>query len=125
MAESELEKRLAALEVTVDRLRAALDQPRARTMRAELRCPSCDGAVIYHFKQVPDDRGSSFRTSQLSLAKHYGFFGTEEIAALEAFACFGCGLVEWHVIGLAGLTPDGTTLTVYRPETPPKTDPYR
>ena len=40
-------------------------------------------------------------------------------------ACSGCGLVEWHVDGLAGLTRDGTTLTVYRRETPPKTDPYR
>ena len=122
----DLERRLATLEVTVDRLRAEVEQRHARTMRGDLRCPSCDGGVIYHFKHVPDDRGpDAMVKGQLSLAKHYGFFGTEELATLEAFACFGCGLVEWHVTGLGGLTPDGETVTVYRKETPPKTDPYR
>ena len=120
MAESDLERRIATLEVTVERLRAALDHPQVHTMCSELRCPSCGGGVIYHFKRVPADRGP-----QISLAKHYGFFGIEELATLEAYACFGCGLVEWHVAGLAGLTPDGETLTVYRKDAPPKIDPYR
>ena len=113
---SDLERRLATLEVTVERLRAALDQPRARTMRSELLCPSCGGGVIYHFKRMPDE---------LALARKYGWFGVTENAALEAFACFACGLVEWHVSGLTELMPDGETVTVYRKDAPPKVDPYR
>src|SRR5947209_1263047 len=123
MAESDLEKRLATLEVTVERLRAALDAPRSRTMSGELECPSCGGGVIYHFKRVPD--AGRDREFELALARKYGWFGVAEQAKLEAYACFGCGLVEWHVTGLTELMPDGETVTVYRKDVPPKVDPYR
>lgn len=105
--------RIAALEALVGELHAELARVRTmqrRSMRETYRCSSCGGTTILHFRHVQDMAHNGM--VDLALQKEYSaWFGMKHSAgALEAFACRGCRLVEWHAISLDGVVADGRTV---------------
>ena len=130
-----VEARLAALEVTVDDLRAQLREAHARlddertkirTMRLTHRCPSCHAGRILHFRRIPEVGDQGIVPLALN-TKYSGWWGTQEGDPLEVFVCRACGLLEWHAPAVDKLEPDGTTIVelTYQEPAKPEGDPYR
>jgi hypothetical protein len=111
---------VAELQDEVARLRAR------RTMRQSHSCPACGGTRVIHFKQVKEMAHNSM--VELALQKsHSVFWGLRHTAAaLEAFVCPTCLLVEWHVISLDGVEIDGTEVVeLDGAAAAPPSSPYR
>lgn len=120
-----LARELAALRAEVAQLRAQLDNARlhrAPTMRARLRCPACGHGRIAHAKQVLD-RGDGDARKAMALNQPR-WWSDKLVGELEAFACTGCGLVEWFVKDPGGLREVKSQLEILDGETP-ETGPYR
>ncbi len=95
--------RIAALEVIVQELQTEL--ARRSTMHRTLRC-RCGGTTILQFTRV-DELGAHNLPVKGGLAYNARWAGPETVAPLEAYACFSCGLVEWHVSSFEGVHIDG------------------
>ncbi len=87
---------VAALRRQVDVLAAQVEASRTsrRSMRAEVRCPSCGGRRIYRANRVVDQdsggsRPMSIAVKGLFFPKAQGVFGCD--------VCAACGLVGWHI----------------------------
>ena len=116
-----LEARLAALELAVERmgmlertiaeLRLQLDreQTRVRTMRQTFQCPSCHGRRVLHFRRI--NEAGKQELLPLSLSTGYSFWwGAREGDPLEVYVCRACGLLEWHAPHIDKLEPDGKNI---------------
>jgi hypothetical protein len=122
--------RIAALEAAVADLRDELKRvrnSRRRSMRDTHRCPMCGATRILHFRNVRDVAQNQMVS--FALQKQYSaWWGLKDVAgALEAFACRGCRLVEWHAISLEGVEVDGEEVVELEPpaEPDPGASPYR
>ncbi len=95
----------------VIRLRAVVEQLAARvedldrelraarahvdlTMRGQLQCRACGCRRIAHALQIRDL--NSDQRDELSLYQP-SIWSSKKVGALEAYACTGCGFVEWYV----------------------------
>lgn len=122
---TDLERRLEALEHELRRVTNELSAQRASpTLRRDGRCPSCDGRRFLHAPTVLD-RSESGR-DEMAIAKpsvwREATFGT-----LEAYACLGCGWVEWYVKAPATLEELPSKMeqfVIYDTTNPPRGD-YR
>ena len=122
---AELRAELARLAARVEALQARLDAVRLHevpTMRARVRCPLCATTRIAHAKQVLDRGDGDFRKA-LALNKP-SVWSSSVIGELEAFACTGCGFVEWYVKDPAGLREVGDQLVMLDGSVP-EAGPYR
>ncbi len=102
--------RITALETAVAELRDEVERLRAgrnRSMRDTLQCPACGSTRILHFTRIKDLGHNQM--VDLALQRQYSIWRGVKLsaAALEAFACRGCRLVEWHAISLDDVEPDG------------------
>src|SRR3954454_6987931 len=91
---TDLELRLAALEDRVTDLQRQLAR-RHGSMAQTRRCPACGHGSLLHFTQV-QEREHGGGLNELALHHDKGWFFTDNLAPLEAFACRQCRLVEWH-----------------------------
>lgn len=66
-------------------------------MKKSKRCPKCHHPEILH---VPEPRNSDHDYPALGVRE--GFL-KDVIGVMEAYACLGCGFVEWHVQDVATL----------------------
>jgi hypothetical protein len=122
---AQLKAQLAVVMKQLTELRAQLDAARlhdAATMRARLRCPACDSARLAHAKQVLD-RGHGDSRNVMALIQPSGW-SSKVIGELEAFACTGCGLVEWYVKDPEGLREVKGQMVIVDGEMP-DAGPYR
>ena len=123
--------RIAALELEVGELRAALaaERTQIRTMRQTLRCPSCGGRRILHVRRIDEASATLGFTNALSLTKtSLSWGGVEAGEPLQVFACRACGLVEWYAPKLASIEVDGDTIVELVGDDPavgPPSTPYR
>jgi hypothetical protein len=129
MAEiDELRHAVAALRAEVDGLRAALDDARLGTeptMRRRLRCPACAGTAIAHVSTVVD-RGRNYQWHPMALAMKRRRWGiTAPVGEVEAYACTGCGLIEWYVKEPALLVDEEKVLRLLGGAPPDDGGPYR
>ena len=130
MSDSDRDARLTALEAAVADLRkelAVARRPQMRSMRVTHRCPACNGGRLIHFRNIKDVAHGG--THSLSLQKEYSSWWGLKLTAgtLEAFACRGCRLVEWHAVTLDDIKPDGEDIVeiVAAAESEPDVGPYR
>ncbi len=103
--------RIAALETALIELREEVEllrEGRTRLMRETHRCPACGGTKILHFTRIREIAHSGM--VDLALQKFWSkWMGVKKTAAaLEAFVCRNCRLVEWHAISLDDVQPDGS-----------------
>ena len=131
MSDSERDARIAALEAAVVELRAEVARarrPMMRSMRVTHRCPSCNGGRLFHFRNIKDVANDG-AVLNLSLQKDYSAWWGLKLSAgeLEAYACQGCRLVEWHAATLDDVRPDGKEVVeIIAPVEPELADgPYR
>ena len=120
-----LRAEVAQLRALIGELRAQLDTARlhqARTLRARLRCPACGGARIAHGKSVLD-RADGDARKPMALAQP-SWWSSKVVGELEAFACTGCGLIEWYVKDPGGLREVKAQLEILDGGSP-ETGPYR
>ena len=123
-------EQIAALAAAVADLQAEVEhlrKGRIRAMRETHRCSACGGTRLLHFKRIKDV--AEGRMVDLALQKEFSaWWGVKlSAAALEAFACRNCRLVEWHAISLDDVQPDGDEVVELEgsaPE-PPSASPYR
>lgn len=104
------DSRITALETAIAELRDEVERLRAgrnRSMRDTLQCPVCGTTRILHFTRIKDLGHNEM--VDLALQKQYSLWWGVKLsaAALEAFACRGCRLVEWHAISVDDVQPDG------------------
>jgi hypothetical protein len=100
------EERIAALEATIDELRAELKRvARRESMDRTLTCPACGGGKIVGVKMLFDESGSSL--SPLRVIRRAGDWRKDAANVLQAYVCKQCCLVEWRVHGNEGLVADG------------------
>jgi hypothetical protein len=114
-----LSSELAALRAELAGLREQLDGLHSRepTMRTRLRCPACSRTKIAHLTRILD--GADFPKA---LALWQRWNSSDVLGELEAYACTGCGLVEWYANDPGRLTKhDGLEIL----EGPPEAGPYR
>lgn len=102
--------RIAVLEATVGELRDELERLRTtprRSMRQTYRCSACGGTKVLHFTHVKDVAHNSMvdLALQKQFSKFWGVKGSG--AALEAFVCRHCRIVEWHAISVDDVLVDG------------------
>ena len=124
MTIEELAARVGELEAANSELTARL--ARRGTMKQTLRC-ACGGTTIIQFAQVREV-GNLDVARPLGLAMKGSFWaGSKPLAPLEAFACFACGYVEWHVSSFEGVEIDGQSVIRHGPaqEAPEEPGPYR
>jgi hypothetical protein len=130
MAEiDDLRRELAALRSDLTALRDTLATVRHHTeptMRRRLRCPACGCARIAHAMTILD-RGADHIFDRLSLhPTNVRWWGAGGAAGeLEAYACTGCGLLEWYVKEPAKLADDGDYLRIIDGGSPDDQGPYR
>lgn len=113
--------RLESLEAAMLEVRtrlATLRPERFHSMRDYLRCPTCGGGSLLHFREVRER--TQHGMSPVALHHKDGWFINEAQAPLEAFVCRACSLVEWHVVTLEGVEPDGTYVVAYEQEPEPE-----
>ncbi len=67
-------------------------------MKSSHRCPKCQHAEILY---VPEPRDSDL--DRPALGSRVGAFSTAVTGQMEAYACLGCGFVEWYVKDVARL----------------------
>ncbi len=91
-------------------------------MRARLRCPACGSARLAHAKQVLD-RGDGDARKVMALNQP-SWWSDKLVGELEAFACTGCGLVEWYVKDPGGLREVKGQIQILDGEAP-ELGPYR
>lgn len=123
--ERELRDEILALRALAERLAAQLEAARlghSPTMRARLRCPACGTSRIAHTKHVLD-RGDGDARKVMALSQP-SWWSDKLVGELEAFACTGCGLVEWYVRDPGALREVKGQLTILDGETP-ESGPYR
>ena len=131
MDQDKLHKRMAELESELSQLRGQLEtlthqveQRRAgsdHSMRATLRCPSCNGRSILHAKWLQDRTDSG--AVPLSIDKQ-GLFIPKPVAPFECHICTKCGLVEWHVRNVDDLDLQDDRFELLEVDDP-NTGPYR
>lgn len=95
------------------------------SIRDSRRCPACGAGSLLHVRHVhetgPGTPVAAGLTHERSIWK-----GTIAHGALEAFACRGCGLVEYHVVDFAGVVADGKDVVAIEPEPQaPRGGPFR
>ncbi len=97
-----------------------------RSMRDSRRCPACGSGALLHVRRAKE-AGDSNGLTDFSLAHGHTFWGTlQHKGTLEAFACRGCGIVEWRVIDVTEIIADGTNIVEIEPEgDPPASGPFR
>jgi hypothetical protein len=125
MKEQELALELVALRARIDELNARLDSARlaeAPTMRARTKCPSCGVTRIAHARHVLD-RGDGDARKVMALNQP-SWWSDKLVGELEAYACTGCGLVEWYVKDPGTLREVKNQITILDGGTP-ETGPYR
>ncbi len=122
-----LDDRVAILEATVQELQRELREARAPrgSMARTLRCPACNGRSLIHFKRVQEHAKDGVLV-ELALQIEPRRWGTKEHAPTSAFACRGCGLVEWHARGLDDVKPNDDVELIETPDEPaPTSGPFR
>ena len=90
----------ADLLARIERLERDLERHRARaTMRATSTCPACGRGRVLHVSGIKERAGKGGYAVDMGLAHLAEGFFTSPVAVLplEAYACMGCGLVEWYV----------------------------
>lgn len=110
---------LAALRTEIAELRAQLDSARLAeppTMRGRTRCPSCHATRIAHARKILD-RGDGDMRKALALCQP-SWWSSTVVGEFEAYACTGCGLVEWYVKDPGTLRDVDQDLVLIDGETP-------
>ncbi len=88
--------RIHAMEQELGRLRSELGRRASPpTLRQQGCCPSCGGRRFLHAPTVLD-RGEGSGANEMALAKP-SIWRSRVFGVLEAYACVGCGWVEWYV----------------------------
>ncbi len=87
-------------------------------MKRSHRCPKCQHGEILH---VPEPTDTDF--DRASLGSRPGMLTNHVVGLMEAYACLGCGLVEWYVQDVAAL--DASKLKGATVLKAPKPPPYR
>ncbi len=124
MTIEELAARLAEVEAANAELRERLD--RRGTMKQTLRC-ACGGTTILEFSKIYEAGHGNLRRPLGLVLEKRAWAGSQPFAPLEAFACFSCGYVEWHVSSFEGVEIDGEDVIRHGPQTSESPDegPYR
>ena len=122
---TELEKAVAELREELDRLRTG---QRGSSMRQTWCCPACGGKQLFHFRHITELTRNG--VVELTLQKEYSsWWGLQLSAApLEAYVCRSCRLVEWDVISLDDVKPDGKEVVAVEAQAAPAAaahGPYR
>lgn len=118
--------RMTALEEHVRTLERELRHAQQRvdlTMRGQLRCRACGCRRIAHARTVLD-RVQRTGGEPLSLYQ-VGLLRAKTVGQLQAYACTGCGLVEWYVADPGALTDEDGHLEILEGESPVDPTPYR
>ncbi len=102
MSDEAIGLRLSALEQEISRLRAELGAQHrpTPTLRQQGVCPACGGRRFLHAPSVLDRADGG--PSELALAKP-SIWRSRVFGVFEAYACVGCGWVEWYVKDPASL----------------------
>ena len=102
MSDEAIALRLSALEQEISRLRAELGAQHrpTPTLRQQGVCPACGGRRFLHAPSVLDRADGG--PSELALAKP-SIWRSRVFCVFEAYACVGCGWVEWYVKDPASL----------------------
>jgi hypothetical protein len=123
---STLREELAALRAEVSELQRELRGARAHvdlTMRGQLRCRACGCRRIAHALKILD-RGDGDARYELALYQR-SWWVKKTTGKLEAYACTGCGLVEWWVKDPGALDPDPEHLEILDAGPDGADNPYR
>jgi hypothetical protein len=118
-----LEAALAEVRIELERLR---EPRRSGSMHQTHSCPVCGATRLLHFRKIQE----MTRNGMVDLAlqkEHSVWWGLREsAAALEAYACRNCRLIEWHAISLDDVNPDGKDVVeIEGGERPVDPAPYR
>lgn len=91
---SDLVRQLDELKAAVATLQA---EPRRNvtTLRKDGRCPSCEGRRFLHAPRILD-RSDGGGRNPLAIVQPSAWRGAT-LGDFEAYACTGCGWVEWYV----------------------------
>ena len=100
-----LERRIDALSDELAMANAQLAKRERRdTMKARVRCPSCDSRSILHVPMIVDRDGGLKNPMAVTMK---GLFMPKPVGQFECYVCRGCGLVEWYVANPGELDQEG------------------
>jgi hypothetical protein len=119
------DERIAALEVTIDELRAEIKRLALRnSMERTLTCPACGGGRIIGVKQVFGYTSEMAYALRLIASDDWKKSGGN---ILQAYVCKNCCLIEWRTHTADGLVADGKLVIEFdrATEAPPKDATYR
>lgn len=104
---AEIHTQLQELRTEVEALRRELQRVRRHpgvSMRAQNRCPQCNGRSILHLRRVRDHNYGDAHTAMAIQLE--GVFKKREIGAFELFVCRQCEFGEWYVSGAGEIDPE-------------------